>query len=962
MQKSAISRSFVILLSACLLLTFIAPSFSFAAIPGVPAIIDPTENSSATLPVTPVDMDQGMDMPKGLFVIGALDSSAYGIAKGPEGSIYWTEYSGTAIKKVGPDSLGNISMFSVPQSIAASSSQLFGLAVDYEGNLFYGKDGDANDGAVYRRTTTGATTAILTGISRPRQIVTDTWGNAYIALEFAGEVKKWSKATNTVTTVATGLTSTQGLLIKPDGTLYVQEYSKHSEAPLIGVGYAGGALKRISPEGVVTTEAGGDAYGIWRGRGLSEDAAGRIYTIGEGNAWDQGNSSSLDRFDPATGTLTRVWSGLDYATYSAVGADGRIYMSLARDKYLVAYAPDLADDFAVQTWGAPHSAKTVVAYGGSWTPTTAGAANLTLRIDNSTMYGTAAVGSGSSRVAGWVKVPSSDLPGVGKGVLSHPPADMPGMSDLPTVEATAATGTVRTAVLPLRKHVRSRWPLLDLHTAAADFDESVDAYLVYFEWTPNALTTPTPPTVPPFTPPAEPAAPTPAPAAPVVLGDGFEHGSLVADGWTYNQGVGIQGASVKTGSYAASLSYKAGDSSIMTRTIDTTGYSGVTLDYSRMTTGAGSGDFFVAEYYNGSTWVNMESQQGNSAWTAKSYNLSAAAANRSAFTFRFWTATSADPNAAKAFVDDVKVTLSGYSEPAGLYPHEYPDPAPLFGDDFQSGGFATGGWTANAGASVQTAVTYAGRLDYSTPGELSRSMDTTGYGKVKVAYKRFTYQNAADSYLRAEYYNGSAWVAIEGVRGETGVNNWVEKKYVLPADAANNPSFKLRFRTEGGGAGYAYIDDIRVIGIKTPAPAFKEGFESGGLTAGSWSAAAGAAVQSGVKYEGAYAARLDYSTPGTITKHYDTTRLRHIKVQYARMTSGASASDYLYAEYYNGTSWIALGTVQGNAAWSVKLHELPADASNNPDFRIRFRTAGGGAGYAYIDSIKISGDYSPPQY
>lgn len=177
MDKRRMPRIVLFFFVLSLLLSFY--STVSAEIDGVPAIIDPTVATSDKLPTTPVDMDQGMDMPKGLFVISSLDSSAYGIAKGNDDSIYWTEYSGNSIKKVTKDSLGNISLFSNVESITASTSQLFGIVMDSEGNIFYGKDGDLNDGAVYRRTPAGVTTTILSGISRPRQIAVDAWGNAY---------------------------------------------------------------------------------------------------------------------------------------------------------------------------------------------------------------------------------------------------------------------------------------------------------------------------------------------------------------------------------------------------------------------------------------------------------------------------------------------------------------------------------------------------------------------------------------------------------------------------------------------------------------------------------------------------------------------------------------------------------------------------------------------------------------
>ena len=40
-------------------------------------------------------------------------------------------------------------------------------------------------------------------------------------------------------------------------------------------------------------------------------------------------------------------------------------------------------------------------------------------------------------------------------------------------------------MMPARTHTRSRWPLPDIYTPAADFRDNPEAYLVYFEWTPE---------------------------------------------------------------------------------------------------------------------------------------------------------------------------------------------------------------------------------------------------------------------------------------------------------------------------------------------------------------------------------------------------------------------------------------------------------------------------------------------
>ena len=454
-----------------------------AAIPGVDSTIDPTVNPSDTLPE---DLDQAMGndgMPNGVFVIGETNYS-FGVATGSDGAVYYSDYSGTIRKKL-PDKLGYVSLLSEEIKINTGIGGLFNIIIDADNNIVYGKDSDSNNGhvGIYNQST-GDKTIIIPNLTRPRQMAIDKDNNIYVACE-DGVIKKWDKATGAVTVAAPNLFGAQGIAVMPDGTIYVLCYSRHSDSPLVGVSYVGGRLYQIN-DGKAVTVAGGDIQYVWRSRGLTVDEKGYLYVSGESNAWDNGNSSLLARFNPGKRSIENVLTGLDFATYSAYGSDGRFYMPVARDDYLVAYSEKAEAAFAEQDWLSQNEDIRVSTYGGTFLPDTGG--NATIDIGSLTLTGTMATGVNSNKVYGWVKVPADKLPEISKDLI--PGAELnSGKFPLPEVTLTTSSGESATAVMLLREHKRSRWPLQDIYTPHPEFSEAPEAYHVYFEWTPHDLAT-----------------------------------------------------------------------------------------------------------------------------------------------------------------------------------------------------------------------------------------------------------------------------------------------------------------------------------------------------------------------------------------------------------------------------------------------------------------------------------------
>jgi len=142
----------------------------------------------------------------------------------------------------------------------------------------------------------------------------------------------------------------------------------------------------------------------------------------------------------------------------------------------------------------------------------------------------------------------------------------------------------------------------------------------------------------------------------------------------------------------------------------------------------------------------------------------------------------------------------------------------LFGDGFESGDLESGAWLSkNARAKVLAAAAYSGawgaHLLRTT--WIERAVSTLGCAEVRLefAHRSENYEGAEQ--LHVEWWDGAAWQAIASL----GTPQWKEKSYLLPAQAANLASFKVRFRTDAvgkhsttGKKKRSQIDDVRILG------------------------------------------------------------------------------------------------------------------------------------------------------
>lgn len=415
----------------------------------------------------PSEADQKMVGVPDCLLVEASAYYSFGTAIGPDGSVYFTEFNRSRLQRLTPS--GQLG------TVLSNKGPMYGVAADEVGNVFVGLDSDNNTGGILRIARDGTTSLIVTNLTRPRQLTCDSAGNLYFVLEAGREIRKWNHVNHEVETVFSGLKIPQGVAVGPDGSIYFSEYG--SMGPR-GIALEPGSLNVLRPSGSVEKVA----EGFWRARGIAIAASGDLYLATEANAWDQGNSGVLFRIAP-DGNTEAIAKGLDYPQFPAVGKDGTVYFTLARDNLLVSYDP--RSQFIVTPWPG-HASITGGIRGAEWVSHAQNTENVILHLtvqDLSLEAPIRPLGSGEP-MAVWVRIPA-ELLEVSREQKPYPSPEVRtmGIFTLPSVSCRDAR---KAFVMPVREHRRSRWPVrfddAGKEWAADDFGEEPVAYLVYVEY------------------------------------------------------------------------------------------------------------------------------------------------------------------------------------------------------------------------------------------------------------------------------------------------------------------------------------------------------------------------------------------------------------------------------------------------------------------------------------------------
>lgn len=136
----------------------------------------------------------------------------------------------------------------------------------------------------------------------------------------------------------------------------------------------------------------------------------------------------------------------------------------------------------------------------------------------------------------------------------------------------------------------------------------------------------------------------------------------------------------------------------------------------------------------------------------------------------------------------------------------------------------------------------------------------------------------------------------------------------------------------------------------TPVTVFTDGFE----TALNWTRAGNTTWYTGTPKTGTHSVRLIQT--GYIQKTIPLTGYQDGSVSFSMGANSLdTASEYVEALYYNGSSWVSLARINENNLLNPYTFTLPTSVNDLSSFALRFRITGDKKDYGYVDEVKVTG-------
>ncbi len=247
----------------------------------------------------------------------------------------------------------------------------------------------------------------------------------------------------------------------------------------------------------------------------------------------------------------------------------------------------------------------------------------------------------------------------------------------------------------------------------------------------------------------------------------------------------------------------------------------------------------------------------------------------------------------------------------------------------------------------------------------TKTIPTTGYTSITLAFKLAGYSLEAGEYTVVQYNTGAGWVEAGRINDVQDTGAYQSFSVALPAAANNNANFQVRLYTYGNSsADYGYLDDIVVSGTSTsgggtsPVSILSDSID-GNTTLAGW-------TRSSTTYAKYYTATYKIGTASlcvsygaTATRTIPTTGYTSITLAFKLAAYSLETGEYTVVQYNTGSGWVEAGRrndVQDTGAFQSFSVTLPAAAANNPNFQIRLYTYGNSsADYGYLDDIVVKG-------
>jgi streptogramin lyase len=189
-----------------------------------------------------------------LISMPAPSQNPWGVAVDGAGIVYFgLEHYGTVYQWT-PATSNLTAIMNQPPSSA------FGVAVDDAGNVYVA---DGQSSIREWKASDGSVTSVGTGLTTPYGIAVDAAGNVYFTDGNNSALRKWSVASNTVSTlVSSGLNNPRGVAVDQAGNVYIAGYSDQAVEEW---SVALGSLKKLVSSGLLFPA------------GVAVDRAGNVY-------------------------------------------------------------------------------------------------------------------------------------------------------------------------------------------------------------------------------------------------------------------------------------------------------------------------------------------------------------------------------------------------------------------------------------------------------------------------------------------------------------------------------------------------------------------------------------------------------------------------------------------------------------------------------------------------------------
>ncbi len=466
--------------------------------------------------------------------------------------------------------------------------------------------------------------------------------------------------------------------------------------------------------------------------------------------------------------------------------------------------------------------------------------------------------------------------------------------------------------------------------------------------------------------------------------DNFESGwGNFVDGGSYCD-LYNNSAYAHDGNYSLRLGYSGGKSYSQPIDIYTEGYSKLKIDFWFRTRGFDSSDDFFLEYWDGDSWLIIETYEGTDYSNSTFYSSSVTITN-SAYQFpydaRIRFHCSASSSSEYVYIDEVTISALPPVEPPPVENWQQ-----LTYDSFETGwgNFIDGGSycyrVQDDNYSYQGDYSLRLSDDYSKSYTIPLDVETDGYTDIKVEFWFHTIGFDSGEGFYIDYWDGDTWSIIKYLEKGNNFNNTFfhfEKitisntTYTFPQDA------RIRIRCNSSSSSeYVYIDEVTISALPPVEPPPVENWQQ--LTYDSFETGWGNFVDGGSycdrihyanrSYQGNYSLRLAYYYGKSYSQPIDiyTEGYTQLKIDFWFHTYGFDNGDDFYVEYWDGNSWNTIENLISGTDFSSSFFNFESIIITNTsytfpqDAKIRFTcSASSSREKLYLDEIKIYGLLPP---